>query len=112
MSFLAQRLGRIKPSPTIAVTTRAAELKAEGRDVIGLGAGEPDFDTPQHIKDAAVAAMARGDTKYTPTAGTLALRQAICAKLKRDHGLEYQPNQVIVGSGGTPSMRSGTSRTA
>ncbi|MGE0658372.1 MAG: pyridoxal phosphate-dependent aminotransferase [Reyranellaceae bacterium] len=100
MAFLAQRLGRIKPSPTIAVTTRAAELKAEGRDVIGLGAGEPDFDTPQHIKDAAVAAMARGDTKYTPTAGTLALRQAICAKLKRDHGLEYQPNQVIVGSGG------------
>ncbi len=100
MAFLAQRLGRIKPSPTIAVTTRAAELKAEGRDVIGLGAGEPDFDTPQHIKDAAVAAMARGDTKYTPTAGTVALRQAICAKLKRDHGLEYQPNQVIVGSGG------------
>ena len=100
MAFLAQRLGRIKPSPTIAVTTRAAELKAEGRDVIGLGAGEPDFDTPQHIKDAAVAAMARGDTKYTPTAGTLALRQAICAKLKRDHGLEYQPSQVIVGNGG------------
>jgi len=100
MSFLAQRLGRIKPSPTIAVTTRAAELKAEGRDIIGLGAGEPDFDTPQHIKDAALAAMKRGDTKYTPTAGTVALRQAVCAKLKRDHGLEYQPNQVIVGNGG------------
>jgi aspartate aminotransferase len=100
MALLAQRLGRIKPSPTIAVTTRAAELKAEGRDVIGLGAGEPDFDTPQHIKDAALAAMKRGDTKYTPTAGTVALRQAVCAKLKRDHGLEYQPNQVIVGNGG------------
>jgi aspartate aminotransferase len=100
MSFLAQRLGRIKPSPTIAVTTRAAELKAAGRDVIGLGAGEPDFDTPQHIKDAALAAMKKGDTKYTPTAGTVALRQAVCAKLKRDHGLEYQPNQVIVGNGG------------
>jgi aspartate aminotransferase len=100
MSFLAQRLGRIKPSPTIAVTTRAAELKAAGRDIIGLGAGEPDFDTPQHIKDAALAAMNKGDTKYTPTAGTLALRQAICAKFKRDHGLEYQPNQVIVGNGG------------
>ncbi len=100
MSFLAQRLGRIKPSPTIAVTTRAAELKAAGRDVIGLGAGEPDFDTPQHIKDAALAAMNKGDTKYTPTAGTLALRQAICSKFKRDHGLEYQPNQVIVGNGG------------
>ncbi len=100
MPFLAQRLGRIKPSPTIAVTTRAAELKAAGRDVIGLGAGEPDFDTPQHIKDAAVEAMKKGDTKYTPTAGTPALRQAICAKLKRDHGLAYQPNQVIVGNGG------------
>ncbi len=100
MAFLSQRLGRIKPSPTIAVTTRAAELKAAGRDVIGLGAGEPDFDTPQHIKDAAIKAMQAGETKYTPTAGTPALRAAICAKLKRDHGLVYQPNQVIVGNGG------------
>jgi aspartate aminotransferase len=100
MAFLSQRLGRIKPSPTIAVTTRAAELKAEGRDVIGLGAGEPDFDTPQHIKDAAIKAMLAGDTKYTPTAGTVALRTAVCAKFKRDHGLDYKPNQVIVGNGG------------
>ncbi len=100
MAFLSQRLGRIKPSPTIAVTTRAAELKAEGRDVIGLGAGEPDFDTPQHIKDAAIKAMQAGDTKYTPTAGTVALRTAVWAKFKRDHGLDYKPNQVIVGNGG------------
>ena len=100
MGFLSQRLGRIKPSPTIAVTTRAAELKAEGRDVIGLGAGEPDFDTPQHIKDAAIKAMQAGDTKYTPTAGTPALRAAVCAKMKRDHGLDYKPNQIIVGNGG------------
>ena len=100
MAFLAQRLGRIKPSPTIAVTTRAAELKAAGRDVIGLGAGEPDFDTPEFVKKAANAAMARGGTKYTAPAGTPALRQAICAKLKRDHGLDYQPGQVIVGNGG------------
>ncbi len=100
MAFLSQRLARIKPSPTIAVTTRAAELKAEGRDVIGLGAGEPDFDTPQHIKDAAIKAMQAGDTKYTRTAGTVALRTAVCAKFKRDHGLDYKPNQVIVGNGG------------
>ena len=69
MSLLARRLGRIKPSPTIAVTQRAARLKAEGKNIIGLGAGEPDFDTPQHVKDAAKAALDRGETKYTPVAG-------------------------------------------
>ncbi len=88
MSFLAQRLGRIKPSPTIGVTQKAAELKAAGRDIIGLGAGEPDFDTPEHIKDAAMAAIDRGETKYTAVAGTLALRRAICAKFKRDNALD------------------------
>ena len=100
MAFLAERLGRIKPSPTISVTTKAAELRAAGRDVIGLGAGEPDFDTPDHIKAAAKAAIDRGDTKYTPVPGTLALRKAICAKLKRDNALDYTPEQVTVGCGG------------
>ncbi len=98
--LLAERLGRIKPSPTIAVTTKAAELKAAGRDVIGLGAGEPDFDTPQNIKDAAKRAIDRGDTKYTAVDGTPALKQAICAKFRRENGLEYKPNQITVGAGG------------
>ncbi len=100
MSILAARLARIKPSPTVAVTTKAAELKAQGRDVIGLGAGEPDFDTPDHIKDAAKAALERGETKYTAVAGTLALRKAICAKFARDNGLAYTPEQITVGCGG------------
>lgn len=100
MSLLARRLSRIKPSPTIAVTQRAARLKAEGKNIIGLGAGEPDFDTPQHVKDAAKAAIDRGETKYTPVAGTLALRQAIAAKFKRDNGLDYTPEQITVGCGG------------
>jgi aspartate aminotransferase len=100
MSFLAERLSRIKPSPTIAVTTKAAELKAAGRDVIGLGAGEPDFDTPANIKAAAVKAIERGETKYTAVDGTPALKQAICAKFKRENGLDYKPNQITVGTGG------------
>jgi len=104
MSFISERVGRIKPSPTIAVTQKAAELKAAGRDVIGLGAGEPDFDTPDHIKAAAKAAIDRGETKYTAVAGTLALRQAICAKFKRDNGLDYTPEQVTVGCGGKQTI--------
>ncbi len=100
MSILAARLGRIKPSPTIAVTTKAAELKAAGKDVIGLGAGEPDFDTPEHIKDAALAAMKDGKTKYTAVDGTPALKDAIIAKFKRDNDLEYTRDQVTVGTGG------------
>jgi aspartate aminotransferase len=104
MSFLARRLGRIKPSPTIAVTQKAAELKAAGRDVIGLGAGEPDFDTPDHIKAAAKAAIDRGETKYTAVAGTLELRRAIAAKLKRDSGLAYAPDQITVGCGGKQTI--------
>ena len=100
MPFLAQRLDRIKPSPTIAVTQKARALKAAGKDVIGLGAGEPDFDTPDNIKAAAAAAMRRGDTKYTDVDGTPALKQAICAKLKRENGLDYKPEQVSVGTGG------------
>jgi len=100
VSFLASRLARIKPSPTIAVTTKAAELKAAGRDVIGLGAGEPDFDTPEHIKEAAAKAMREGKTKYTAVNGVIELRQAICAKFKRENGLEYTPDQITVGCGG------------
>ncbi len=100
MGILAERLSRVKPSPTIAVTNKARELKAAGHDVIGLGAGEPDFDTPQHIKDAAKAAIDRGETKYTAVGGTPELKDAICAKFKRDNNLDYKPNQIVVGTGG------------
>ncbi len=100
MGFIADRMSRIKPSPTIAMNNRALTLKAEGKNVIGLAAGEPDFDTPQNIKDAAKRAIDRGDTKYTVVDGTPELKKAICAKFKRENGLDYQPNQVSVGTGG------------
>lgn len=100
MSLIADRLSAIKPSPTIAVTNKAAELKAAGRDVIGLGAGEPDFDTPDNIKAAAKAAIDKGLTKYGPPAGTVDLRKAIAAKFKRENGLDYTPDQITVGVGG------------
>jgi aspartate aminotransferase len=100
MAFLSDTLSRVKPSPTIAVTTKAAELKAAGKDVIGLGAGEPDFDTPQNIKDAAKRAIDAGKTKYTAVDGIPELKQAICAKFLRENGLTYTPAQVSVGTGG------------
>lgn len=100
MSIVADRLKRIKPSPTIAVTNKAAELKAAGKDIIGLGAGEPDFDTPDFIKDAAIAAMKAGQTKYTAVDGTPALKDAIIAKFKRDNNLTYARDQITVGTGG------------
>ncbi|MFM8800803.1 MAG: aspartate transaminase [Tagaea sp.] len=100
MSIVAERLQRVKPSPTIAVTMKAAELKAAGKDVIGLGAGEPDFDTPANIKAAAKAAIDKGETKYTAVDGTPALKKAIAAKFKRENGLDYAPNQISVGTGG------------
>ena len=100
MSVIASRLSRIKPSPTIAVTQMANELKAAGRDVIGLGSGEPDFDTPDNIKEAAIAAIKRGETKYTTVDGTPAMKAAVAAKFKRDSGLDYAPNQITVGTGG------------
>ena len=100
MPFLSDTLSRVKPSPTIAVTTKAAELKAQGRDVIGLGAGEPDFDTPQNIKDAAKRAIDAGKTKYTAVDGIPELKAAICAKFLRENGLTYKPNQITVGTGG------------
>ncbi len=104
MTFLAQRMSRIKPSPTVAISAKAAEMKAAGQDVIGLGAGEPDFDTPEHIKEAARQAMAEGKTKYAPVPGIPPLREAICAKLKRENGLDYTPRQVSVGCGGKQSI--------
>ncbi|RVU34977.1 pyridoxal phosphate-dependent aminotransferase [Hwanghaeella grinnelliae] len=104
MSFLADRLDLIKPSPTVAVNTKANELKAEGRDVIGLGAGEPDFDTPKHIKEGAYQAIRDGKTKYAPPAGIIELRKAICDKLKRDNGLTYTPDQIQVGCGGKQTI--------
>jgi len=100
MAFLAERLDRIKPSPTIAVTMKARELKAAGRDVIGLGAGEPDFDTPENIKAAAVEAIRRGDTKYTNVDGTNELKQAIQAKFQRENGIAYKTDEITVASGG------------
>jgi len=100
MSFIARRLAVIKPSPTLAVSARAAKLKAEGKDVIAMGAEGPDFDTPQHIKDAAIAAMNKGLTKYTPAGGTPSLKKAIVAKFKRDNGLDYTEKQILVSCGG------------
>ena len=100
MAFLADALSRVKPSATIAVTQKARDLKAKGRDVISLGAGEPDFDTPDNIKNAAVDAINRGETKYTPVAGIPQLREAIAAKFKRENNLDYTPEQTIVGTGG------------
>ncbi|MCB1458270.1 MAG: aminotransferase class I/II-fold pyridoxal phosphate-dependent enzyme, partial [Nitratireductor sp.] len=100
MAFLADALSRVKPSATIAVTQLAREVKATGKDVISLSVGEPDFDTPQNIKNAAIAAINRGETKYTPVSGIVPLREAIAAKFKRENGLDYKPSQTIVGTGG------------
>ncbi len=100
MAFISDTLARVKPSPTIAVTTKAAELKAAGRDVIGLGAGEPDFDTPENIKDAAKRAIDAGKTKYTAVDGIPELKEAICRKFERENGLTYTPAQITVGTGG------------
>jgi len=101
---LSKRVQAIKPSPTLAVTARAAKLKAEGKDIIGLGAGEPDFDTPQHIKDAGIAAINKGFTKYTAVGGTPSLKQAVIAKFKRDNGLDYTAKQILVSCGGKQSF--------
>src|SRR3954464_11660226 len=100
MSFVADRLKAIKPSPTLAVSAKAAKLKSEGRDVIAMGAGEPDFDTPQHIKDAAIAAINKGFTKYTPAGGTASLKKAIVAKYKRENNIDYTEKQILVSCGG------------
>ncbi len=101
---LARRVGRIKPSPTLAVDARAKELKAQGKDVIGLGAGEPDFDTPAHIKEAAIRAIRDGFTKYTAVDGTPSLKKAIVDKFERENGLRYTPDEVLVSVGGKQSF--------
>ncbi len=104
MAFIADSLSRVKPSPTIAVSTKAAELKAAGRDIIGLGAGEPDFDTPDNIKEAAIKAIWEGQTKYTAVDGTVEIKKAVCAKFRRDNGLNYEPNQITVNNGGKQTI--------
>lgn len=101
---LSSRVQAVKPSPTLAVTSRAAEMRAAGKDIIGLGAGEPDFDTPDHIKQAAIKAINDGFTKYTPVDGTPGLKQAIIEKFKRDNGLEYTAEEILVSSGGKQSF--------
>jgi len=101
---LSNRVKAVKPSPTLAITARAAELRAAGKDVIGLGAGEPDFDTPDHIKQAAIEAINAGKTKYTAVDGTASLKQAVIDKFKRDNGFEYAPDQILVSSGGKQSF--------
>ena len=100
MAFISDTLARVKPSATIAVTQKARDLKAQGRDVISLSVGEPDFDTPDNVKEAAIAAIRRGETKYTPVPGIVPLRDAIAKKFKRENGLDYRPAQTIVGTGG------------
>src|SRR5580765_3736687 len=100
---ISQRAAALSPSLTLAIDSKAKQMKAEGQDVVGFGAGEPDFDTPQHIKDAAAKALAEGFTKYTPSSGIPELRQAIADKFKRDNGLTYKPSQIIVSSGGKHS---------
>ena len=100
MSIISNNLKRIKPSPTIAVTTKAREMRASGKDVIGLGAGEPDFDTPDNIKEAAIEAIKKGDTKYTAVDGTPDLKKAIIEKFKRENNLNYTTDQITVGTGG------------
>jgi aspartate aminotransferase len=104
MAFISDTLSRIQPSATIAATQKARDLKAQGVDVIGLGAGEPDFDTPDNIKDAAIEAIRRGETKYTAVDGIPELKQAICAKFKRENGLSYEPAQAFVAPGGKPIL--------
>ena len=101
---LSKRVQAIKPSPTLAVTARAAKLRAEGKDIIGLGAGEPDFDTPQHIKDAAIAAINKGFTKYTPVGGTPGLKKAVIAKFKHENGFDFSAKQILVSCGGKQSF--------
>jgi aspartate aminotransferase len=100
MAFIADTLDRVKPSATIAVTQKARDLKAKGREIISLSVGEPDFDTPDNIKEAAIAAIRRGETKYTPVAGIVPLREAVARKFKRENNLDYKPTQTIVGTGG------------
>ncbi|MBV9051618.1 MAG: aminotransferase class I/II-fold pyridoxal phosphate-dependent enzyme, partial [Hyphomicrobiales bacterium] len=100
MAFLSDALKRVKPSATTTITQKGRDMQAKGRNVISLSVGEPDFDTPDHIKAAAIDAIRRGETKYTPVVGIPKLREAICGKFKRENKLDYKPSQIIVGTGG------------
>src|SRR5712692_5962566 len=100
MPFLADRVARVKPSPTMAMTALATELKAAGRDIVSLSVGEPDFDTPANIQEAAIAAMRRDETRYTVFDGSIELKRAVCAKFKRENGLDYEPSQITISNGG------------
>ena len=100
MSFLADRLARVKPSPTMAMTALATELKAAGHDIVSLSVGEPDFDTPPNIQEAAIAAMRGGETRYTTFDGTIELKRAVCGKFKRENGLDYETSQITISAGG------------
>lgn len=102
--YISEKFKSISPSPTLAIDSKFKQMKAEGLDVVGFGAGEPDFDTPQHIKDAAITAINEGFTKYTPASGTLALKQAVVRKLKRDNGLDYTTDQIIISNGAKHSL--------
>src|SRR5690606_21916378 len=102
--MLSERINRIQPSPTLAVSAKSKAMRAAGEDVISFDVGEPDFDTPEHIKTAAVEALLKGDTKYTAAAGTPALREAFCGKLERENNLHYTPEQIVVSSGGKHSL--------
>src|SRR4026208_2345937 len=104
---ISNRAASLAPSLTLAIDSKAKQMKSEGQDVVGFGAGEPDFDTPQHIKDAAIKALNEGFTKYTPSSGIPELRQAIADKFKRDNSLAYKPSQVIVSCGGKHSCHHG-----
>ncbi len=101
---LSNRVNAIKPSPTLAVSALATQLRSQGRDIIGLGTGEPDFDTPEHIKQAAIEAINNGQTKYTAVDGTAEMKQAIIDKFERDNGFQYKPEQILVSSGGKQSF--------
>src|ERR1035437_3719041 len=105
-SFIARRLDKIKPSATLVLATKAKEMQAQGKDVIGLSIGEPDFDTPEYIKAGAKAAMDKGQTKYTPVPGTMEVRKAVIEKFKRDNNLTYTPEQIIVSTGGKQVLSS------
>ena len=102
--YISEKVKKISPSSTLAIDAKFKEMKAQGIDVVGFGAGEPDFDTPDFIKQAAIKAIQDGKTKYTPAAGTMELRTAICEKLKRENGLDYAPNQIIVSNGAKHSL--------
>lgn len=102
--MLSIKISKIKPSATLAITAKANEMKANGRDVVGFGAGEPDFNTPEHINQAAIKAINEGFTKYTPASGIMPLRQAVCNKLKNDNNLDYKPNQIVISNGAKHSL--------